>query len=180
MLGLQQSIGGRIGFPQRTIATAQLLYQRFHLFFSPNDFVPHEVAIACLSVSSKINDTPKKAREIILNSWALRYPEMVRPLPTTSTAVGAGEVGVKAATSNASSTPSLLGLGVISESDIDPAMLEKERKRIVSIETLLLQSISFDFNMHVIQSFRLAIKIARSWKLGKEFAKLSWQIAADW
>ncbi|PWN35345.1 uncharacterized protein FA14DRAFT_171999 [Meira miltonrushii] len=175
ILGFLQALGSRIGFPQRTIATAQLLFLRFHLFFSPGEFLPHEVAIACTVVASKIQDTPKKPKEVVLSSWALRFPEMVRSTPNVkATATN------KSVTDTSSSVPQAqLGLGIISESDVDAAAVEKERKRAVSIESLILQSITFDFNVHVSESFRLSLKICRFWNLDKDFAKLAWQITAD-
>jgi CTD kinase subunit beta len=178
LLGFLQALGSRIGFPQRTIATAQLLFLRFHLFFSPSEFLPHEVAIACTVVASKIQDTPKKPKEVVLSSWALRFPEMVRSTPNVkATATNKSISDTNASTPQSHITQ--LGLGIISESDVDAAAVEKERKRAVSIETLILQSITFDFNVHVSESFRLSLKICRSWNLDKEFAKLSWQITAD-
>ncbi|WFD29099.1 beta-glucosidase [Malassezia sp. CBS 17886] len=64
--------------PQRTIGTAQMLYQRFHMLYSPADFAAHEVALASLFTSAKLNDTQKKAHEFLMASYALRYPELVQ------------------------------------------------------------------------------------------------------
>lgn len=188
MLGFLQALGSRIGFPQRTVATAQLLFLRFYLFYSPNEFIPQEVALACAVLAAKINDTPKKPREVILSSWALRYPDLVRSAPNVKAAGVTSAAGGK---SNAvqdglsSSSPSAagtvqLGLGIISESDVDPTVLEKERKRIVSIESLVLQSIAFDFNVQVVDNFRFTIKVARQWKADVALGRLAWQITADW
>lgn len=179
LLGFLQALGSRIGFPQRTIATAQLLFLRFHLFFSPSEFLPHEVAIACTVVASKIQDTPKKPKEVVLSSWALRFPEMVRSTPNVKATATNKSISETNNSTHGSVTQTQLGLGIISESDVDAAAVEKERKRAVSIESLILQSITFDFNVHVSESFRLALKICRSWNLDKDFAKLAWQITAD-
>jgi CTD kinase subunit beta len=193
ILGFLQSLSSRIGFPQRTIASSQLLYLRFHLFYNPNDFIPHEVAIACLVVASKMNDTSKKSREIILSSWALRYPELVRNVPMAKTANGSNSSssaatsinGAKSAlltaTTSSTHTPSFsqTGLGIISESDIDRNALETERKRILSLEALVLQSIAFDFSSRTSDNLLLTAKLARKWKSEKRLAKLAWQVAAD-
>lgn len=187
VLGFLQSLSSRIGFPQRTIATAQLLYLRFHLFYSPDGFVPHEVAIACLVVAAKMNDTPKKSREVILSSWALRYPELVRSVPlakTTSskngiTANASGSRTVASSSISQSSAAGLTGLGVISESDIDSNVLDNERKRILSLESLILQSIAFDFDIRTSDNLLLTVKLARKWKADKDLGRLAWQVAAD-
>ncbi|ODN76769.1 hypothetical protein L202_05379 [Cryptococcus amylolentus CBS 6039] len=70
--------GVRCGFPRRTIATAQQLYMRFHLFFPYKDFNYIEVSLAALYVSSKLLDTLKKPRDIILASYPIRFPQLVR------------------------------------------------------------------------------------------------------
>ncbi|MBW0476352.1 hypothetical protein O181_016067 [Austropuccinia psidii MF-1] len=65
-------VGSRLGFPRRTIACAQLLYHRFHLFFSFTEFNPYDVSIAALWLASKLEDTIKKLREIQLVAWLIR------------------------------------------------------------------------------------------------------------
>ncbi|WWC68723.1 uncharacterized protein I206_102657 [Kwoniella pini CBS 10737] len=76
--GFIDAVGVRCGFPRKTIATAQTLYMRFHLFFPYKDFNYVEVALSTLYVSSKLHDTIKKPREIILASFPIRYPNLVR------------------------------------------------------------------------------------------------------
>ncbi|POW07932.1 hypothetical protein PSHT_09755, partial [Puccinia striiformis] len=53
-------IGSRLGFPRRTIASALLLYHRFHLFFPFSEFNLHDVSIATVWLASKLEDTLKK------------------------------------------------------------------------------------------------------------------------
>ncbi|WWC60208.1 uncharacterized protein I303_102774 [Kwoniella dejecticola CBS 10117] len=76
--GFIDAVGIRCGFPRKTIATAQTLYMRFHLFFPYKDFNYVEVALSTLYVSSKLHDTIKKPREIILASFPIRYPNLIR------------------------------------------------------------------------------------------------------
>ncbi|WVF66984.1 hypothetical protein IAT40_001727 [Kwoniella sp. CBS 6097] len=76
--GFIDAVGVRCGFPRRTIATAQTLYMRFHLFFPYKDFNYVEVSLSTLYVSSKLHDTIKKPRDIILASFPIRYPNLVR------------------------------------------------------------------------------------------------------
>lgn len=65
-------VGTRLGFPRRTIASAQLLYHRFHLFFPFASFNPHEVSISSLMLASKMEDTLKKLRDIQMTAWVIR------------------------------------------------------------------------------------------------------------
>ena len=64
--------------PRKTIATAQTLYIRFHLFFPYKDFSYTELSLTTLYVSSKLHDTLKKPRDIILASYAIRFPHLVK------------------------------------------------------------------------------------------------------
>lgn len=189
--GLIQSVSGRTGFPQRTASTAQLLYHRFHLFWNPTDFVTHEVALACLVVAAKVNDTPKKSREIILTSYALRYPDLARTPAAAAAAVAAAAVAAASAATSTSGasvsktgagkaqTPPFAALSVVSESDVDANALEKERRRIVALEALILQCISFDLHLRSRATLSLTLKIAKRWSLDKDFASLAWKVASD-
>ena len=86
---------GKMDSPRKTVATAQNLYHRFHLFFPRKDFNYHDVALAALYVSTKMHDTLKKPREILMVSYAVRFPE----LAAKSKSVG-GEVDMDPAVSD--------------------------------------------------------------------------------
>lgn len=77
--------------PRRTVATAQMLYHRFHLHFPLKAFAFHvsshsliswlsglmrrpikqDVSLAALLVASKLEDTLKKLREIQIAGWQI-------------------------------------------------------------------------------------------------------------
>lgn len=82
-----------IGSPRRTIATAQVLYHRFHLFFPLKDFAYQvrrpeiirtsifevltkeslqDVSIAALLVASKLEDTLKKLRDVQIAAYQVK------------------------------------------------------------------------------------------------------------
>ncbi|EIN12726.1 cyclin-like protein [Punctularia strigosozonata HHB-11173 SS5] len=111
-----EAIGARVGFPRKTIATAQTLYHRFHLFFPRKDFHYHDVILASLYVSTKMHDTLKKPREILMVSYAVRFPEL------------------------AAKSRSIAG-----ELDMDPATVEADRQRLLAVERLILETICFNF-----------------------------------
>lgn len=67
------AIGKKIGFPQHTISTAQLLLHRFFMFHSVQDS-GNEVVMACLFVSCKVEDTIKKLKDIMIATYYYRYP----------------------------------------------------------------------------------------------------------
>lgn len=134
--------------PRRTIATAQTLYHRFHLFFPLKDFAYHETAVSTLYVSAKLHDTLKKPRDIILASYALRYPHLVKK-------------------------------GTVDPASVDPKMLERERKRVLSVERLVLETICFSFWAGVGVAFGDVVKIGRRLGASKEFCQLAWRVAVD-
>ncbi|KAI0689053.1 cyclin-like protein [Cytidiella melzeri] len=114
--GFIEAIGSKTGYPRKTIATAQNLYHRFHLFFSRKDFSYHDVSLAALYVSTKMHDTLKKPREILMVSYAVRFPELAAKSKSV-----AGEV------------------------DMDPATVEHDRQRLLAVERLMLETICFNF-----------------------------------
>ncbi|CAK9839627.1 CTD kinase subunit beta [Schizosaccharomyces pombe] len=61
-------------FPVRTSGLAMLLYSRFQLFFPVNEIPLLECATACLVVASKIEDTAKKFRDILLAHYLQKHP----------------------------------------------------------------------------------------------------------
>jgi CTD kinase subunit beta len=87
------------------------------------------VALSVLYVASKLHDTLKKPRDIILASYAIRYPNLVKK-------------------------------GVVDPSAVDPNMLEGERKRVLSIERLVLETICFKFGVDV--GLDLVVKLGRA------------------
>lgn len=114
--GFIESVGAKIGFPRKTTATAQNLYHRFHLFFPRKDFGYQDVTLAALYVSSKMHDTLKKPREILMASYTVRFPEQ------------------------AAKSKSIVG-----EIDMDPVVLEQDRQRLLAVERLIVELICFNF-----------------------------------
>lgn len=71
--------GRELKFPVRTVGTAVLLGQHFYLFNNPLPAVPAEMACACLLVASKMEDTPKKSKDIITAVLGARVAEATQP-----------------------------------------------------------------------------------------------------
>jgi len=149
--GFLEAMGLRIGFPRRTISTAQTLYHRFHLFFPRKDFNYADVALAALFVSTKMHDTLKKPRELLSVSYSIRFPE----LAAKSKHPG-GEVDLDA---------------------MDGQLVEHDRQRLLAIERLILETVCFNFTSRM--PFPYVIKIARSLRATKKLTKLAWRIAID-
>ncbi|KAK3819678.1 MAG: cyclin-like protein [Benniella sp.] len=133
------AIGKRIGFPQHTISTAQLLLHRFYMFNS----IPEsgsEVVMACLFVSSKVEDTIKKLKDIMMATYSYRHPEAA---------------------------------------DWDPESKEGEeqRKRVLSYEKMVLESICFDFR--IIHPYKYVIKFVKLMQGSQHLAQQAWDIARN-
>ncbi|PWN53178.1 hypothetical protein IE53DRAFT_384361 [Violaceomyces palustris] len=199
--GFIQAVASRLGFPQRTTATAQLLYQRFHLFYPPTDFVLHEVALASLFLSSKLNDTAKKARDILMASYALRFPELVKgggeaiapraqrnpmssvgqPLLASAGSKRKGKSGDEdfPSKSHEALPPVPAGIGSVPESDVDQGALENERKRLLALERLFLECMCFNFQLRSQTALNLVVKFGRALKVPKRLCLRAWRIASD-
>ncbi|KAF9444338.1 cyclin-like protein [Macrolepiota fuliginosa MF-IS2] len=149
--GFLEIVGARIGFPRRTIATAQTLFHRFHLFFPRKDFNYVDVSLAALYVSTKMHDTLKKPRELLAVSYAVRYSDLAAK----------------------SKHPG----GEIDLDSMDPQMVENDRQRLLAVERLILETICFNFTCRL--PFPYVIKIGRALGATKSLAKLGWRLATD-
>ena len=201
--GFIQSVASRLGFPQRTIATAQQIYQRFHLFYPPSDFVLHEIAVASLFVGAKLNDTHKKPRDLLLASYALRFPQLVKGSSFASDIAAAGPSSSANAPVEEATFPTLAGqkrkqpptatstetlssprplamaIGSVGESDVDPSILETDRKRLMALEKLILESLCFNFHSSANTTLKMVIKLGRRCGMQKSFVRTAWKVAAD-
>ncbi|KII90962.1 hypothetical protein PLICRDRAFT_551362 [Plicaturopsis crispa FD-325 SS-3] len=110
-----EAVGAKIGFPRRTIATAQNLYHRFHLFFPRKDFGYQDVVLASLYVSTKMHDTLKKPRELLSVAYAVR-PELASKVRSHN-----GEI------------------------NLESEAVEHDRQRLLAVERLILETICFNF-----------------------------------
>ncbi|ODQ55661.1 cyclin-like protein [Saitoella complicata NRRL Y-17804] len=69
------AVGAALQFPIRTIGTALMLFQRFHLFNPMADYLYTDTAAACLFVACKMEDTNKKLRDILIADYNLKHPD---------------------------------------------------------------------------------------------------------
>ncbi|KAJ7147048.1 cyclin-like protein [Mycena crocata] len=147
-----EAVGARIGFPRKTIATAQNLYHRFHLFFPRNkDFYYVDVSLASLYVSTKMHDTLKKPRELLAVSYAIRFPDLVAKSKHPG-----GEIDIDA---------------------MDPKVVERDRQQILAIERLLLETVCFNFTSRM--PFPYVIKLGKAFGASKKLTKLAWRLTID-
>ncbi|KDE03288.1 hypothetical protein MVLG_06218 [Microbotryum lychnidis-dioicae p1A1 Lamole] len=156
-MGFIERVGMRLGFPRRTIATAQLCWHRFHLHHPLKDFAYQDVSLAALLVASKLHDTLKKLREIQIAG------SQVNQIVQGGNGLGEG----------------------------DPQALEAHRPRLIAIERLLLQSLSFNFNLHrsldptitenlpQTDLFTAIVRLCLSLGTDKRFAKLVFVLGVD-
>lgn len=160
------AVGAKLGCPQSTIGTAQLLYQRFHLFYRPADFVMHEVALTCLFTSTKLNDTQKRLHEVLLASYAFRYPDLLGRPPATKDGTNGRQADWIAHTH-------------VSENDMDAHVLHREQVCLLTLERMLLQCMCYNFQLRSSRLLKWTAKLARLWDMPKQHADLSWRIACD-
>ncbi|KAK6108805.1 Cyclin N-terminal domain family protein [Brugia pahangi] len=61
--------------PNPTLATAAVYFHRFYMFHSFKEFQKHLTAVGCLFLAGKVEETPKKCRDIILIAKE-KYPDL--------------------------------------------------------------------------------------------------------
>lgn len=80
--------------------------------------------MACMYVATKLHDTLKKPRDILMASYAVRFPELAAKIRVVG-----GEV------------------------EMDHNVVETDRKRLIAVERLVLEMICFNFNTRLPFSF---------------------------
>ncbi|KAJ2497793.1 RNA polymerase II C-terminal domain kinase beta subunit [Coemansia sp. RSA 1972] len=68
---LAKEVGRSLGFPARTIATAQLLVHRVHIFQPSVSVSSSDLGAACLLVAAKMEETIKRVRDILAHTYLL-------------------------------------------------------------------------------------------------------------
>ncbi|WBW74385.1 P-TEFB associated cyclin, cyclin T Pch1 [Schizosaccharomyces osmophilus] len=61
------NVGLRLKLPQITLATANAYFHRFYLRFSLKDYHYYDIAATCVFLASKVEDSNRKLRDIIIN-----------------------------------------------------------------------------------------------------------------
>ncbi|KAL7076171.1 hypothetical protein ACQ4LE_004817 [Meloidogyne hapla] len=57
-----------------TLATASVFFHRFYMFNTFADYPPHMMALACLFLAGKVEETPKKCRDLVQTAKD-KYPK---------------------------------------------------------------------------------------------------------
>ncbi|KAJ2791848.1 RNA polymerase II C-terminal domain kinase beta subunit, partial [Coemansia guatemalensis] len=66
-----KDVSRSLGFPARTISTAQLLVHRVYVLRPSPSIGSNDLTIACLLVAAKMEETTKKLRDILAHSYLL-------------------------------------------------------------------------------------------------------------
>lgn len=64
-----QNVGMKLRLPQLTIATAVVMFQRFFVVHSLKKFDLFKLAATALFLAGKVEETPKKLRDVTLVAW---------------------------------------------------------------------------------------------------------------
>ncbi|KAJ2551914.1 RNA polymerase II C-terminal domain kinase beta subunit [Coemansia sp. RSA 1933] len=75
-----KEVSRKLGFPARTISTAQLLVYRTYIYRPSTRIGSTDMATACLFVASKMEETIKKLRDISAHSYII----LTKPQPSSS------------------------------------------------------------------------------------------------
>jgi hypothetical protein len=70
-----QSVGVQLRLPQLTMATALLFYHRFFALRSLKQYPLLDMSTACLFVAAKLEETPKKLKELVTIAHSIQFPD---------------------------------------------------------------------------------------------------------
>jgi len=73
--GFIQEVGMKLKMPQYTIATAIVYFHRFFMRHSMKHYDRHLVGTACLFLSGKAEETPRKLKDAVSMGYQMKYPE---------------------------------------------------------------------------------------------------------
>lgn len=128
-----------------------------------NILIPaQDVTMATLYVSSKMHDTLKKPRDLLMVSYGVRYPELA------AKAKHGGEVDMDPNVCNSFLRPVPLPSF---DSNLSAQTVEADRRRLLAVERLVMETICFNFRVRL--PFPYVIKVARELQ-GMPVPSLPW------
>ncbi|ODQ64801.1 hypothetical protein NADFUDRAFT_47373 [Nadsonia fulvescens var. elongata DSM 6958] len=189
-------VGTHFKFPVKTMGTASIIFQRIYLFNAPSQLPLLDTTIACLMIASKIEDTPKKSRELCLTAYNIRSPFNPNTTPIVinpnAAALGSNSTQGPFDAANGANTGNNDDGANGSNSGVnnDPGsqQLEEIRLNVINLERQILESLCFDFRIQHPQRFIIQFaKDLDSPKLVhpqadtslKTLTKLAWHLSID-
>ncbi|KAI8614798.1 hypothetical protein BC830DRAFT_1169108 [Chytriomyces sp. MP71] len=135
----------RMGFPYATKSSALMLLSRFAAFQFATDSEPVadvDLVIASVFVACKVEETVKKARDLILG------------LHSTLKEPGDKDL------------------------EYDSPEVEEQKRRVIHIERLMLESVCFDFNQ-IKTAHKIVVQFAKLFGVPKEVTQKAWLMADE-
>jgi len=74
-----QDAGMQLRLPQLTIATAVVFFHRFFVRHKLRDFERMIIAATCLFLAAKVEETPKKLKDVIEIMYTIKYKKEIKP-----------------------------------------------------------------------------------------------------
>jgi transcription initiation factor TFIIIB Brf1 subunit/transcription initiation factor TFIIB len=74
-----QQAGIKLKLPQLSIATAIFFFHKFYSRRSMKEYERHLVATTCLFLAGKVEETPKKLRDVIAVTYEIQHKEPLKP-----------------------------------------------------------------------------------------------------
>jgi len=78
-----QECGQKLRLPQLSIATAIVFFHRFYARMSYEHYDRFTVATTCLFLASKVEETPKKLKDVVMETYKTQHNQEKAPEPET-------------------------------------------------------------------------------------------------
>jgi len=80
-VGFLQEAGQKLRLPQLSIATAIVFYHRFYSRKSYDSYDRFRIATTCLFLAGKVEETPKKLKDVVVEAYKAQYQKQTGPDP---------------------------------------------------------------------------------------------------
>eukprot|EP00126_Sphaerothecum_destruens_P012714 Sdes_comp21773_c0_seq1m20346 len=145
-----QDIGMHLKLPQLTIATAIVFFHRFYMYQSFKEFSRWSMGICCLFLAGKVEETPKKLRDILIAGHHMRFLKTQRNSPNQTKYVPLSP---------------------------DSKEFWDEKETLLYNERILLQTLGFDLSVE--HAYQYLLNYVKALKGNKELAQTAWNFLND-
>jgi cyclin T len=155
--------------PRVAVSTATVFFHRFYAKHAFQDHDRFEVAMACLLLAGKTEESPKKLELVIRECWKLRRRSQMQQL--SQQAGGDSPMAVSSPSSTTMQQQGQASSSSLNEPNLDPNSEEYVRlkERVLLLERIILHTIGFELSIE--HPYKFLVDCVQEKKRMLEYAK---------